>query len=341
LIYFFSMQCPDCGYISFKQEKNCGSCGFNLKKAATSSASLFRNDSFTIFSSPKASEEEQESLSASTPQAGEGIAVIDPPEGSQENPELESGEFLLNLTEAKNEAPETSLKSEASEPDTGGFIPMEFGTDADINLEEMEVEGLGLGLEPLEEEPLTIPVTSKTEPEEIQLEISEEPEAGDLDLAPENSDNLELKIDGLEISSSEEPEVSDSASEEMTLNISEDTLSIENIDLEEANEELEIPSSSQKLEQDIVEPVAPVLDLGNTEIILDLDEDDEDIEPESPEPTPPPTQSDESDELEIKLEIDDSDGPLIINDDDIPEVEIEDLGLELEESDPPPDPEKP
>ena len=323
------MQCPDCGYISFKQEKNCGSCGFNFKKAATSSASLFRNDSFTIFSSPKASEEEQESLSASTPQAGEDIAVIDPPEGSQENPELETGEFLLNLTDAKNETPETSLKSDGPEPDTRGFIPMEFGTDADINLEEMEVEGLGLGLEPLEEEPPTTPVTSKTEPEEI---LNEEPEAGDLDLASENSDNLELKIDDLEISSSEEPEVSDLASEEITLNISEDSL--ENIDLEEANEELEIPSSSPESEQDAVEPVAPVLDLGNTEIILDLDED---IEPESPEPTPPPTQSDE---LETKLEIDDSDGPLTINDDEIPEVEIEDLGLELEDSDAPPDPEK-
>lgn len=68
------------------QEKNCGSCGFNFKKATTSPASLFRNDSFTIFSSPKSSEEEQESLGASSPQAGEGIAVIDPPESSQENP---------------------------------------------------------------------------------------------------------------------------------------------------------------------------------------------------------------------------------------------------------------
>ncbi len=321
------MQCPDCGYISFKQEKNCGSCGFNFKKAATTTESLFRNDSFTIFSSPKTSEEEQESLSPSSPQAGEGIAVIDPPEGFQENPELDSGEFLLNLSDATKEVPETTLKPDTSEPDTSEFIPMEFGTDADINLEEMEVEGLGLGLEPLEEEPPATPETSKTVPEETLLQISEEPEAGDLDLAPENSDNLELKIDELEISSSEEPE-------EITLNISdtEETLSIENIDLEEVNEDLEI-ASSQNPEQDTVEP--PVLDLGNTEIILDLDED---FEPESPEPSPPPAQSDE---FEIKLEIDDSDGPLTINNDEIPEVEIEDLGLELEDSDSPSDPEKP
>jgi hypothetical protein len=330
------MQCPDCGYISFKQEKTCGSCGFNFKKAATSAASLFRNDSFTIFSSPKASEEEKESIGASTHQAEEGIAVIDPPEGSQENQELESGEFLLNLSDANQDQSKTDLKSETTEPNTSDFIPMEFGTGAEINLEEMEVEGLGLGLEPLEEEPPTTPESPKTEPEEIQLKTGEEPEAGDLDLAPDNSDNLELKIDELEIS--DDPEASDLASEEITLDISdtEDTLSIENTDLEEANEEMEItPSTSQNSEQDAVEPVAPVLDLGNTEIVLDLDEN---LEPESPEPSPPPAQSDE---LEIKLEIDDSDGPLTTNDDEIPEVEIEDLGLELEESDPPPDPEKP
>lgn len=338
MIYFFSMQCPDCGYISFKQEKNCGSCGFNFKKAATSPASLFRNDSFTIFSSPKVAEEEQESLGASTPQAGEGIAVIDPPESSQENPELKSGEFLLDLSATKKEEPETNLKSDASEPDTGGFVPMEFGTDADINLEEMEVEGLGLGLEPLEEEPPITPATSKTEPKETLLEISEEPEAGVLDLSPESSDDLELKIEDLKIGSSEEPEASDSNSEDITLNISDldDSSSIESLALEEAKKELEsTPSSTQSPEQDTAEPAAPVLDLGNTEIILDLDD-----EPESPEPSSPPAPA-QSDELEIKLEIDDSDGPLTINDDEIPEIEIEDLGLELEDPDSPSDPEKP
>jgi hypothetical protein len=243
------MECPDCCYISFKQEKNCGSCGFNFKKAATSPESLFRNDSFTIFSRPKSFEEE--SLGASTPQAGEGIAVIDPPESSQENQEFSSGEFLLDLSATNKEEPDT-------------------------NLEEIEVEGLGLGLEPLEEE----------------------------------------------------PEISDSNSEDITLNISDL--------LEEAKIELELtPSSSQSPKQDTAEPAPPVLDLGNTEIILDLAKDPE---PESPKPSSLPAQSDE---LELKLEIDDSNGPLTINDDEIPEVEIEDLGLELEDSLPPPlDPEK-
>lgn len=268
------MECHDCCYISFKQEKNCGSCGFNFKKAATSPESLFRNNSFTIFSRLKSFEEK--SLGASTPQAGEGIAVIDPPESSQENQEFSSGEFLLDLSATNKKEPDTNLKPDASDPDTGGFIHKKFGTDADINLEEIEVEGLGLGLEPLEEE----------------------------------------------------PEIIDSNSEDITLNISDL--------LEEAKIELELTSSSsQSSKQDTAEPAPPVLDLGNTEIILNLAKDPE---PESLKPSSPPAQSDE---LELKLEIDDSNGPITINDDEIPEVEIEDLGLELEDSlSPPPDPEK-
>jgi hypothetical protein len=272
LIYFFDMQCPDCCYISFKQVKNCGSCGFNFKKAATSSESLFRNGSFTIFSISKYFGEE--SLVASSPQAEEDIAVIDPQKNSQENKEFTSGDFLLDLSTTNTEEPETNLKSDASEPDTGRFIPMEFGTDADISLEEVEVEGLGL--EPLKEE----------------------------------------------------PEVSDSNSEEIILNVSDL--------LEEAKKELDlIPSSSQSPKQGTAEPAAPILDLGNTEIILDLDEDPK---PESLNLSSPP---DQSDALEIKLGIDHSNGPLTINDDEIPEVEIEDLGLELEDPDSlPSDPEK-
>ena len=263
------MECLDCCYISFKQEKNCGSCGFNFNKAATSPESLFRNDSFTIFSRTKFFE--KESFGTSTPQAEEGISVIDLPESSHENQEFSSGEFLLDLSATNKEEADTNLKPDASEPNTGGFIPRKFGIDADINSDEIEVEGLGLGLEPLEEE----------------------------------------------------PEISDSNSEDITLNISDL--------LEEAKIELELTSSSsQSPKQDIAEPAPPVLDLGNTEIILDLDEDPE---PENSKPSSLPAQSDE---LELKLEIDDSIGPLTINNDEIAEVEIEDLGLELEDPSSPP-----
>jgi hypothetical protein len=85
--------------------------------------------------------------------------------------------------------------------------------------------------------------------------------------------------------------------------------------MEEAKEELKVVSSfAQNPEDNIVELGAPVLDLGNTEILLDMDEN---LEPESPELSQPPAQSEE---LEIKLEIDESDGPLTINDDEIPKI---------------------
>ena len=235
LYYFFNMQCPDCGYICFKQAKDCGNCGFDFKKAATSAASPFRNDSFTIFAGSKIPAKGQESSSATISADSEEIAVMDAPEGSQENPEVESGDFLLNLSDAEQESSATALESTTSDSDTLEFTPLEFGADANINLEEVEVEGLGLGLEPLEDE------------------------------APA------LEINDLSAVSLEEKADIENAKEEET-------------------------------------PKAPVLDLG---------------------------------EDEISLELDDSEGPLSTANTETSEIEIEDLGLELEDSDSPPDSEKP
>ena len=191
------MQCPDCGYICFKQAKDCGNCGFNFKKAATSAASLFRNDSFTIFAGSKTPEKGQESSAVTASADSEDIAVMDHPEDSQENPELESGEFLLNLSDAGQESSATALESSTSDSDTLEFTPLEFGTDADINLEEVEVEGLRLWLEPLEDEPSEpLPAISETGSEENSHEISEAPEG--VDLAPEegSSDSpIEIVVD--------------------------------------------------------------------------------------------------------------------------------------------------
>ena len=167
------MQCPDCGYICFKQAKDCGNCGFNFKKAATSAATLFRNDSFTIFAGSKTPEKGQESSAVTASADSEDIAVMDHPEDSQENPELESGEFLLNLSDAGQESSATALESSTSDSDTLEFTPLEFGTDADINLEEVEVEGLGLRLKPLEDEPSEpLPATSEIGSEENSHETS-------------------------------------------------------------------------------------------------------------------------------------------------------------------------
>ena len=186
LYYFFNMQCPDCGYICFKQAKDCGNCGFDFKKAATSAASPFRNDSFTIFAGSKIPAKGQESSSATVSADSEEIAVMDAPEGSQENPEVESGDFLLNLSDAEQEFSATTLESTTSDSDTLEFTPLEFGADANINLEEVEVEGLGLGLEPLEEEKADIENAKEEEtPKAPVLDLGEDEISLELDEAPE------------------------------------------------------------------------------------------------------------------------------------------------------------
>jgi hypothetical protein len=338
--YFFNMQCPDCGYICFKQAKNCGGCGFNFKKANTSATSLFRNDSFTIFASSVTPEKEQESSVAFTAVDSEEIAVIDPPENSQENPELESGEFLLNLSDAEVEPVATDIKPSNSDSDNLEFPPLEFGADSDINLEEVEVEGLGLGLEPLEDE---LPIPATDEVEDNGLEIIEEPDV--LELAPEDSNSpIERAVEeepeeepAAEIISASEPE--DEILTFETKDLDEVSLD-ESIDIETAEENPEL-TPTQNLEPKAVqvetEPTVPILDLGEDEISLEIDDD---FETEGPsEPPPLPVQIDE---LDLNLEIDESDGPLSTTNIDAPEIEIEDLGLELEDPDsPPPESEKP
>jgi len=322
LYYFFNMQCPDCGYICFKQAKDCGNCGFDFKKAATSAASPFRNDSFTIFAGSKIPAKGEESSSATVSADREEIAIMDAPEGSQENSEVKSGDFLLNLSDAEQESSATSLESTTSDSDTLEFTPLEFGADANINLEEVEVEGLGLGLEPLEDEPSeTLPVTSETGSEEISLEISEATEGADL--APEDGSSdspIEIAVD-------EEPtiEIVPAASPEDEA----PALEINDLSAVSLEEKADIENTQEE-----EAPKAPVLDLGEDEISLELDEDPE---PES-SPPPPPVQIDE---LDLNLEIDDSEGPLSTANPETPEIEIEDLGLELEDSDSPPDSEKP
>ena len=302
--YFFNMQCPDCGYICFKQAKACGGCGFDFKKAKTSTKSLFRNDSFRIFAGSEIIEKEQESSAVTPPANSEEIAVMDPPGDSLVNPEQDSEEFLLNLSDAEEESPETDFKPSTSESDV-----LEFSSHADINLEEMEVEGLGLGLEPLEEEPAA--------PE------TEEPAIIDLAANDSSDPSVEIAIE-------DEPAV------EVVLN-----------SLPEENDEIQITDSSEVSEdtgievveedQVEIESTSPVLDLGEEEISLEIDEDFETGSPAEPPPLPV-----QIEELDLNLEIDDSDGPLSTTNIEIPEIEIEDLGLELEDSDsPPPDSEKP
>ena len=361
LRYFFNMQCPDCGYICFKQAKACGGCGFDFKKANTSAKSLFRNDSFSIFSSSETIEKEQESAATTPAVSSEKIAVLDPPGESLDNFEQDSEEFLLNLSDAEAESTTADFKPSTSESDV-----REFGSPADIDLEEMEVEGLGLGLEPLEDEPATpdtevpaivdlAPDDSSPDPsleiaieEEQAVEVvlnslpEEDEEPAIVDLAPDDSSpdpSLEIAIEeeqAVEVVLNSLPE-EDEAIE--TNDLSAVSLD-ESTDIEIVAEEPELAPTQNLDPEEVqveIESTSPVLDLGEEEISLEIDEDFETGSPT--EPPPPPVQIEE---LDLNLEIDDSDGPLSTTNNEIPEIEIEDLGLELEDSDsPPPDSEKP
>jgi hypothetical protein len=113
-----------------------------------------------------------------------------------------------------------------------------------------------------------------------------------------------------------------------------DFLSTEDVELNKVSNKLDITlPPSQNIEKDLAEPMAPILDLGNTEILLDL-------EPESPteELSPPLARLDE---LRIKRVIDHSEEALVISDDETPEVTIEDLSLNLEDLNSTADPENP
>ncbi|MBT3874436.1 MAG: hypothetical protein HOF68_00195 [Nitrospina sp.] len=347
--YFFNMQCPDCGYICFKQAKACGGCGFDFKKAKTSTKSLFRNDSFRIFAGSEIIEKEQESSAVTPPANSEEIAVMDPPGDSLVNPEQDSEEFLLNLSDAEEESPETDFKPSTSESDV-----LEFSSHADINLEEMEVEGLGLGLEPLEEEPAA-PETE--EPAIIDLAANDSSDPS-VEIAIEEEPAVEGVLNSLSeeepsLPETEEPVIIDLAADDSSdpsVEIAiEDEPAVEVVlnSLPEENDEIQITDSSEVSEdtgievveedQVEIESTSPVLDLGEEEISLEIDEDFETGSPAEPPPLPV-----QIEELDLNLEIDDSDGPLSTTNIEIPEIEIEDLGLELEDSDsPPPDSEKP
>ena len=288
--------------------------------------------------------------------------------------ELKSKDFLLDLSDAKQDHSGPNLKSDSSELNTLDFSPIKFYTDIELQ----EVEGLELELEPFEKELLT-PATAKTEHEETQIEISDNQETVD----------LRFKNKGLKI------------------NYLDDTIMSKDVELDKTGKlDITLPPS-QNIEKDLAEPIAPVLDLGDTEILLDLQPESAAEEPSSPlaqldelkikndlddilstedlaldkagkklEITLPLSQNIKKDlaepiapildlgdteilldleleslteelslplaqldELKIKRVIDHSEEALVISDDETPEVKIEDLSLDLEDSDSPTDPE--
>ena len=287
------MQCPNCGYISFKQEKNCGSCGHILTRAEALSASLFRNDSFTIFLSSKAAEKEQDGTCLSSSKVHDEIPVIEPSQNSWKNLEHNLDDFLLNLSDAEKDNSEATLKSDSPKLEVTNYSPMELGTNVHNNLQEEELE-----LMQVPEEELVAPTTNRTKHEETQFkkleikndlyktisnkEVKFENDGKKFEATLPHSQNMEQDITepmapALDLGNTEifgfEPEnpAQDPAS------------SSSQLDKSEANNSLDDTLFTEEIEKDTIEPQAPVLDLGNTEVLLG-------IEPESTaedSPSPP------------------------------------------------------
>ena len=87
-----------------------------------------------------------------------------------------------------------------------------------------------------------------------------------------------------------------------------------------------------------LEDEAPALEINDLSAVSL--EEKADIENAKEEETPKAPVLDLGED-EISLELDDSEGPLSTANTETSEIEIEDLGLELEDSDSPPDSEKP
>jgi len=350
------MQCPECSYISFKIEKACGACGFKFKKTQQS-PSLTGKDTFTLFAGSPV--KKQEKIEENT----ENVSVLEEKE-PESFIDTESGDFKLDLPEIQEEEIEKAQVSSDSE--ISEYEPLEFDPNADIDLGEVEVEGLGL-------EPVQIAEEAKSDDAEIKeaspqiatgesedetlnvdeslslepaMEIAEPEEEPTLSIdepameiaEPEEEPTLSIDEPAMEIAEpEEEPTLSiDEPALEIAEPEEEPTLSIDEPALEIAEPEEE-PTLS--IDEPALEPPelengveTPELDLGDSEIKLDLG-----YEPPPTNEPDPATLAAQLDSLDLNLTIDDSEGPLDTQSNETPEIEIEDLGLELESPD---DPEK-
>ena len=284
LIYFFNVQCPNCGYISFKQEKNCGSCGHILTRAEALSASLFRNDSFTIFLSSKAAEKEQDGTCLSSSKVHDEIPVIEPSQNSWKNLEHNLDDFLLNLSDAEQEHSEATLKPDSSKLEITNYSPMEFRVDAHTNVQEE-----GLELMKISEEELAASATNKTKHEETQFEkleikdnlyktISNEDVEFDNDGKKFESTLPSFQNMGQDITEPMAPALDLGHTEILGFepeNPAQDSaLSSSRLSKLEISTNLDDTLLTEDIEQYMVEPQAPVLDLGNAEVLLESTAED-------------------------------------------------------------------
>jgi hypothetical protein len=229
LIYFFNVQCPNCGYISFKQEKDCGSCGRILNRAATLSAPLFRNDSFTVFLSSKAAKKEQDETCLSSSQIHEEIPVIEPSQNSQENSEHTLEDFLLNLSDAEQEHSEATLKPDSSKLEVTNYSPMEFRVDAHTNPKEVKQE--------MQEHKSEDFLLNLSDAEQEHSKATLKPDSSKLEVT--NYSPMEFRVDAHTNLQEVKQEMQEHKSEDFLLNLS---------DAEQEHSEATLKPDSSKLE---------------------------------------------------------------------------------------------
>ena len=114
------MQCSDCGYISFKKEKACRSCGFKFKKSTQSLQSIAVKETFSIFAGSEKGQSENSPVI-------ENVGLLDEQEPATFI-DPETGDFNLDLPDTSegttNEPPVSSEKTE--------YQSMEFNIYEDI-----------------------------------------------------------------------------------------------------------------------------------------------------------------------------------------------------------------
>ena len=207
-----------------------------------------------------------------------------PKEVKQEMQEHKSEDFLLNLSDAEQEHSEPTLKPDSSKLEVTNYSPMEFRVDAHTNLQEE-----GLELMKISEEELAASATNKTKHEETQFEkleikdnlyktISNEDVEFDNDGKKFESTLPSFQNMGQDITEPIAPALDLGHTEILGFepeNPAQDSaLSSSRLSKLEISTNLDDTLLTEDIEQDMVEPQAPVLDLGNTEVLLESTAED-------------------------------------------------------------------
>ena len=163
------MQCPECSYISFKIKKACGACGHKFKKNHKGSP-LSKKEFFSIFSTLPAIEKQK----TRGEEKDDSVDIFEVPEpGFFIN--SATGDFKLDLPKIEdNKIQEVQTPSDSSKK-ISEYEPLDFDPNADIDLGEIEVTGLGLELfQTTEEKKIEETQNAETEPAAIKEPKSSE-----------------------------------------------------------------------------------------------------------------------------------------------------------------------